>query len=233
MPRAGDRPNADRGVPHVVEARPVRAQGRGCASDPPARFGEGARQVDRRGDRRAACVLQDGVRVRRLTDRDPGRGRAGGPRAAASAVDWRIAGASARTTGGIRGVARVLGLVRDDRGLRGRLVRSQAQADRRRRQRASERAAADVDPRVRARVGDRLSALFAGAGRGDGHKTATHLAAASVGLDISGESVPYVAGWGENGALEAVTAFAARIDELARRIETVLAAESTGQSAAP
>jgi hypothetical protein len=86
---------------------------------------------------------------------------------------------------------------------------------------------------VRARVGDRLSALFAGAGRGDGHKTATHLAAASVGLDISGESVPYVAGWGENGALEAVTAFAARIDELARRIETVLAAESTGQSAAP
>ena len=35
--------------------------------------------------------------------------------------------------------------------------------------------------------------------------TATYLAAASVGLDVSGESIPYVAGWGETGALEAVT----------------------------
>jgi hypothetical protein len=34
--------------------------------------------------------------------------------------------------------------------------------------------------------------------------TATYLAAASVGLDVSGESVPYVAAWGESGALEAV-----------------------------
>jgi hypothetical protein len=35
--------------------------------------------------------------------------------------------------------------------------------------------------------------------------TATYVAAASVGLDVSGESMPYVAGWGEDGALEAVT----------------------------
>jgi hypothetical protein len=53
--------------------------------------------------------------------------------------------------------------------------------------------------------------------------TATYVVAASVGLDVGGESIPYVAGWGETGALEAVTAFASTIDELARRVETVLA----------
>ncbi len=56
--------------------------------------------------------------------------------------------------------------------------------------------------------------------------TATYVAAASVGLDVSGESVPYVAGWGETGALDAVTAFASTIDELARRVETALVSES-------
>jgi hypothetical protein len=60
--------------------------------------------------------------------------------------------------------------------------------------------------------------------------TATYLAAASVGLDVSGESIPYVAGWGETGALDAVTAFATTIDELARRVETVLAAERAAES---
>jgi hypothetical protein len=34
-----------------------------------------------------------------------------------------------------------------------------------------------------------------------------------------------VAAWGENGALEAVQAFAGRIDEVARRIEDALADE--------
>ncbi len=37
----------------------------------------------------------------------------------------------------------------------------------------------------------------------------TFVAAASVGLAVGGESIPYVAGWGEDGALEAVTEFAA------------------------
>jgi hypothetical protein len=45
-----------------------------------------------------------------------------------------------------------------------------------------------------------------------------------LGLDVSSETVPYVAGWGEDGALEAVTAFAKTIDELARRLESALAA---------
>ena len=60
--------------------------------------------------------------------------------------------------------------------------------------------------------------------------TATHLVAASVGLDVSGESVPYVAGWGETGALEAVTGFASTIDELARRVESALTAETAARS---
>jgi hypothetical protein len=39
-----------------------------------------------------------------------------------------------------------------------------------------------------------------------------------VGLDVSGETIPYVAGWGETGALEAVTKFAQLIDGLALRV---------------
>jgi len=52
--------------------------------------------------------------------------------------------------------------------------------------------------------------------------TATHVACASLGLRVDGESVPYVVGWGEDGALEAVTEFAKTIDALARRIEEAL-----------
>lgn len=49
--------------------------------------------------------------------------------------------------------------------------------------------------------------------------TVTFLACASVGLATDAESVPYVASWGKDGALEAVTACAQTIDKLARRIE--------------
>jgi hypothetical protein len=41
-------------------------------------------------------------------------------------------------------------------------------------------------------------------------------------LDVSGETIPYIAGWGEDGELDAVTAFARTIDELARPVETAL-----------
>ncbi len=44
----------------------------------------------------------------------------------------------------------------------------------------------------------------------------------AVGLDTSGETIPYVAGWGEDGALEAVTEFAALIDSLARKVENAI-----------
>lgn len=50
-------------------------------------------------------------------------------------------------------------------------------------------------------------------------ETAGHVVAASLGLDTSGEAVPYVAGWGESGALEAVARAAALVDEIARRLE--------------
>jgi hypothetical protein len=52
--------------------------------------------------------------------------------------------------------------------------------------------------------------------------TTTLIVLGAVGLDISGETVPYVAGWGENGALEAVTEFAQLIDTLAKRVETAI-----------
>ena len=58
--------------------------------------------------------------------------------------------------------------------------------------------------------------------------TVTYVASASVGLAVGGESIPYVAGWGEHGALEAVTEFAATIDSLARQIEDVLSNSERG-----
>lgn len=50
----------------------------------------------------------------------------------------------------------------------------------------------------------------------------TYIVCGSVGLDVSGESVPYVAGWGEGGALEAIHTYAETIDTIARRIETAI-----------
>jgi hypothetical protein len=52
--------------------------------------------------------------------------------------------------------------------------------------------------------------------------TVSFVVGSSVGLALGGETIPYVAGWGENGALEAVSEFAATIDTLARRIEDAL-----------
>lgn len=52
----------------------------------------------------------------------------------------------------------------------------------------------------------------------------TLLAASAVGLAVDGETIPNVSGWGEHGALEAVTEFAETIDRVARRIEEVLLA---------
>lgn len=52
--------------------------------------------------------------------------------------------------------------------------------------------------------------------------TVTFIVCGSIGLDTSGSSVPYVAGWGEDGALEAIRSYARTIDEIARRIEDAL-----------
>ena len=61
--------------------------------------------------------------------------------------------------------------------------------------------------------------------------TVTFLVSSSVGLAVDGETIPYVAGWGEDGALEAVTQFAETIDKLARRIERALSPSASHQRA--
>ncbi len=55
--------------------------------------------------------------------------------------------------------------------------------------------------------------------------TVTFIVCGSVGLDVSGSSVPYVAGWGESGELSAIRTYAETIDKLARRIEEGLPAD--------
>ena len=47
----------------------------------------------------------------------------------------------------------------------------------------------------------------------------------SVGLDVGGESISYVAGWGEDGALDAIREYGQTIDLVARRIEDALTSE--------
>jgi hypothetical protein len=54
--------------------------------------------------------------------------------------------------------------------------------------------------------------------------TVTFVVCAGAGLAVDGESIPYVAGWGEDGALAAVSEFAETIDTLARRIEDAVLA---------
>jgi hypothetical protein len=54
--------------------------------------------------------------------------------------------------------------------------------------------------------------------------TVTFVVCSGAGLAVDGESIPYVAGWGEDGALAAVSAFAESIDTLARRIEDAVLA---------
>ncbi len=50
----------------------------------------------------------------------------------------------------------------------------------------------------------------------------TYCVLGSVGLDVGGESIPYIAGWGEDGALDAIREYAQTIDTMARQIEAAL-----------
>jgi hypothetical protein len=63
-------------------------------------------------------------------------------------------------------------------------------------------------------------------------ESATYIAAAAAGLDTSGESIPYVAGWGENGALEAIQQVAELIDRIALRIEAATCRDHVPEAAA-
>ena len=47
----------------------------------------------------------------------------------------------------------------------------------------------------------------------------TYVVCSATGLDVGGESIPYIAGWGEDGALDAIRDYAETIDTIARRIE--------------
>jgi antirestriction protein ArdC len=51
-------------------------------------------------------------------------------------------------------------------------------------------------------------------------ETAATIVCGSLGLDTSGESIPYIAGWGEDGDLEAIRKHAETVDTIARSIET-------------
>lgn len=59
----------------------------------------------------------------------------------------------------------------------------------------------------------------------------TYVVCGQLGLDTSGETIPYVAGWGEDGALDAIRADAQTIDEVARRIGSALLAEEQAVAA--
>jgi hypothetical protein len=50
----------------------------------------------------------------------------------------------------------------------------------------------------------------------------TYCVLGALGLDVSGASIPYVAGWGQDGALDAIREYTQTIDTIARRIEEAL-----------
>jgi hypothetical protein len=60
----------------------------------------------------------------------------------------------------------------------------------------------------------------------------TYVVCSSVGLDVGGESIPYIAGWGEDGAVDAIREYAETIDATARQIERALNDDSTAATPA-
>jgi hypothetical protein len=62
-------------------------------------------------------------------------------------------------------------------------------------------------------------------------ETATYLVCQAAGLDVSASSIPYVASWGESGALEAVQQNAELIDAIARQLEAVVDAAAPAEVA--
>ena len=61
--------------------------------------------------------------------------------------------------------------------------------------------------------------------------TATLIVLSGAGLDTSGETIPYVASWGESGALESVSEHAELIDRLARTVEMAIATDTNDTEA--
>jgi hypothetical protein len=50
-------------------------------------------------------------------------------------------------------------------------------------------------------------------------ETAAVIVCGALGLDTRGESIPYIAGWGEANDLEAIGKHAATVDEIASQLE--------------
>lgn len=63
--------------------------------------------------------------------------------------------------------------------------------------------------------------------------TITYVVCSSFGLDTGGSSIPYIAGWGGDGELDAIRKFAQTIDALARRIEDALTSASETAATTP
>jgi antirestriction protein ArdC len=54
-------------------------------------------------------------------------------------------------------------------------------------------------------------------------ETAAVIVCGSIGLDTSGESIPYIAGWGEDNDVEAIRRYAETVDAIARTLESAVA----------
>jgi hypothetical protein len=52
--------------------------------------------------------------------------------------------------------------------------------------------------------------------------TVTHIVLSNAHLDVSGETLPYITGWGEADGLEAITRYAEVIDEVATALEDAI-----------
>ncbi len=89
-------------------------------------------------------------------------------------------------------------------------------------------AAGPANKQVRTLIHELAHALGIGYERYGRHQaevlvdSVTYIVCGSVGLDVGGETIPYVAGWGEDGALDAIRNYAQTIDEIAHRIEAAL-----------
>jgi hypothetical protein len=60
----------------------------------------------------------------------------------------------------------------------------------------------------------------------------TYCLLGAAALNVGGESIPYVAGWGEDGALDAIGEYAQTIDAIARRLEDAIGAGAPPADAA-
>jgi hypothetical protein len=54
-------------------------------------------------------------------------------------------------------------------------------------------------------------------------ETAALIVCGAIGLDTSGESIPYIAGWGETDDVDAIRRYAETVNTIARILEGAMA----------